>query len=246
MTAAIPTYQTLTTVEALRKLVNEHFSKQISEGKEYDPRDIKRFNEVDEHALMFVQHGQYGKKFDEKDALDTFHEAMKWRKQHNTYDISPDRFPASFFERGAIFYKNHDVNNCPILHFVIRKFNKGQDDHEAVKRFITYHFEEHIRAHPGQRIVILFDMTDTGLRHLDYDLVKFVINSLMYYYPGLLSYMLLYKLPFILQAAWKIIKGWLPVETQNTVIFVDEKTIPKYVPLDQLSKAMGGTASDDS
>jgi len=53
-----------------------------------------------------------------------------------------------------------------IVNFVIRTFNKGQEDNEAVKRFITYNFEEHIRAHPGQRIVILFDMTETGLRHL--------------------------------------------------------------------------------
>ncbi len=53
-----------------------------------------------------------------------------------------------------------------IVHFLIRKFNKGQEDNEAVKSFITYNFEEHIRVHPGQRIIILFDMTETGLRHL--------------------------------------------------------------------------------
>jgi hypothetical protein len=49
----------------------------------------------------------------------------------------------------------------------------------------------------------------------------------------------------IFLAAWKIIKSWLPTETQNTVIFVDEKTIPQYIPLDQLFKAMGGTATDE-
>ncbi len=49
----------------------------------------------------------------------------------------------------------------------------------------------------------------------------------------------------IFLAAWRIIKSWLPTETQNTVIFVDEKTISKYIPTDQLSKAMGGTASDE-
>ena len=52
------------------------------------------------------------------------------------------------------------------MHFVIRTFNKSQEDSDAVKRFITYHFEEQLRNYPGQRIVILFDMTQTGLRHL--------------------------------------------------------------------------------
>ncbi len=53
-----------------------------------------------------------------------------------------------------------------LVHFLIRKFTKGEEDNEAVKRYITYNFEEHIRAYPGQRITILFDMTETGLRHL--------------------------------------------------------------------------------
>jgi hypothetical protein len=58
---------------------------QINEGEEYDPRDIKRFNEVDEYAQMFIQHAQYGKIFDTKKALQHFHEAMIWRKQNNVY-----------------------------------------------------------------------------------------------------------------------------------------------------------------
>ena len=50
-------------------------------------------------------------------------------------------------------------------------------------------------------------------------------------------------LDFLL-AAWRLIKSWLPVETQNSVKFVDEKTITQYIASDQLSKAMGGTASE--
>ena len=29
-------------------------------------------------------------------------------------DISPEKFPAEYFERHAMFYQNHDLNNCPI------------------------------------------------------------------------------------------------------------------------------------
>lgn len=74
---------------------NHHFLKdamlifftleEISEGLLFDPRDIKRFNEVDGYAMMFVQHGQYGKAFDEKKALKQFQDAMTWRKQNNVY-----------------------------------------------------------------------------------------------------------------------------------------------------------------
>jgi hypothetical protein len=83
---------------------------------------------------MFVQHGQYGKTFDEKKALRIFHDAMVWRKENNVYgkftkdrslfsnqiilDTSPERFPQEYLERHAIFFKNHDVNNAPIRKFV--------------------------------------------------------------------------------------------------------------------------------
>ncbi len=53
-----------------------------------------------------------------------------------------------------------------VVHFVIRAFNKGHEDNEAIKRFITYNFEKHIREYPGQKIVILFDMSETGISHL--------------------------------------------------------------------------------
>ena len=49
---------------------------------------------------------------------------------------------------------------------MVRTFSKGEEDNEAVKRFITYNLERHVRRHPGQRIVIFFDMSDTGLKHL--------------------------------------------------------------------------------
>ena len=58
---------------------------EISEGLLYDPRDIQRFNENDDYAMMFVQHGQYGTTFDEKRALKIFNDAMVWRKQNNIY-----------------------------------------------------------------------------------------------------------------------------------------------------------------
>lgn len=49
---------------------------------------------------------------------------------------------------------------------IIRNYHKGLDNSDDVKRFETYLFEEQIRIQPGQRIVIFFDMSSTGLGHL--------------------------------------------------------------------------------
>ena len=41
-------------------------------------------------------------------------------------------------------------------------------------------------------------------------------------------------------AAWKLIKTWLPTETQNSVIFPDEKTLTNYIARDQIAEEIGG------
>ncbi|CAF0818250.1 unnamed protein product [Rotaria sordida] len=48
-------------------------------------------------------------------------------------------------------------------------------------------------------LIIEYYIIETGLKHLDYDLIRFAINCLTYYYPGLLFHMLVCKLPCILQ-----------------------------------------------
>ena len=53
-----------------------------------------------------------------------------------------------------------------LVHLIIRNYNKGLDNSDDVKRFETFLFVEQIRRQPGQRMVIFFDMSDTGLRHL--------------------------------------------------------------------------------
>ena len=91
------------------------------------------------------------------------------------------------------------------MHFVIRAFVKGEDESDVIKRFITYVFENHLREHPGEKIVMVFDMSEAGLRHLvrctmhrsslidgfismqDYDLTKFIISLAQNYYPGILG-----------------------------------------------------------
>lgn len=111
---------------------------EINEGQLYDSRDIQRFNEIDEYALMFVQHGQLGTTFDETRALRVFNASMIWRRANRVYgkvelkiellfclnavnifcciliDISTEEFPVNYFDRNGIYFKNHDINNHPI------------------------------------------------------------------------------------------------------------------------------------
>ncbi|CAF1356639.1 unnamed protein product [Rotaria sp. Silwood1] len=68
------------------------------------------------------------------------------------------------------------------IHFVVRVLNKGDEDNETIKCFITHNLEKHVREYPGQKIAILINMSEAGIRHLDYDLVKFIIASKQNFY----------------------------------------------------------------
>jgi hypothetical protein len=53
--------------------------------------------------------------------------------------------------------------------------------------------------------------------------------------------MIIFQMPFIFNAAWKIIKNWLPPESVKLIKFVDKKSIKEYVQESQLFVHMGGT-----
>ena len=53
--------------------------------------------------------------------------------------------------------------------------------------------------------------------------------------------MIIFQMQFIFNAAWKIIKNWLPPESVKLIKFVDKKSIREYVQESQLFVHMGGT-----
>ena len=52
------------------------------------------------------------------------------------------------------------------MHFDVRTFVRGQEDNDAIRRFVIYNFEEQLRLYPGQRMILLCDMAGAGLRNV--------------------------------------------------------------------------------
>lgn len=75
----------------------------------------------------------------------------------------------------------------------------------------------------------------------DFDLVKFLLHCLKFYYPETLAYLLVYEIPFILNAAWKLIKSWLDPAAQKMIIFVGKGSIGQHISASNLPRHMGGT-----
>jgi len=67
-----------------------------------------------------------------------------------------------------------------------------------------------------------------------------MIDILKDYYPYVLNYILVMDMPWVLNAAWKIIKAWLPAGAVKKIKFVNKNTIDEFVPYDQKFVHWGG------
>ena len=56
---------------------------------------------------------------------------------------------------------------------------------------------------------------------------------------------MIYEMPWVLNAVWKLIKQLLTDEQQKFVIFAKKNDVDKYIPRDQLLVHMGGTVSNN-
>ncbi|KAL5116816.1 phosphatidylinositol transfer protein csr1 [Pleosporales sp. CAS-2024a] len=88
---------------------------------------------------------------------------------------------------------------------------------------------------------IVFDMTDFSMANMDYTPVKFMIKCFEANYPESLGTVLVYKAPWVFNAVWSIVRGWLDPVVAGKVHFaknIDE--LQKFVPRNQIPSELGG------
>lgn len=92
----------------------------------------------------------------------------------------------------------------------------------------------------GNQISIFFDMADTGLSNLDMDFTKYLIGLFKSHYPNFLNYIIIFEMPWVLNAAFKIIKSWLPAKAIPKIKFVNKSTLKEFVDPNDALKCWGG------
>lgn len=217
----------------------ERFKENIDKGV-YHPKDLERLKKDNDWIKAFYRHSM-----EEVDtAICLVDEVFTWRKNNDINSLlTPGKLPVNeeLFKKGLIFVKNEDINCIPMLHFIIKNHRKDACSQTELFRFISYFFERSYKFNAEDPIVLVFDMSDAGYANLDMDMIKFVVTCLKTYYPSLIDYMIIYQMPFIFNAAWKVIRNWLPAEAVKLIKFCDKKNIKEYIQESQLFVHMGGT-----
>lgn len=225
-------------VSSVKQIFLDKYRENIEKGL-YDDRDLEKIRTDDFLLELYCKHIPKAKP-DEVASL--INDSLKWRLEYQMNDMSDESFEEKIWEQGAIFYHNTDKDGHKVLIIRVKLHRKGDSQYlHTVKRFFAWHIEKVFREKPGEPVVMLFDMYGAGLGNLDMDFIKFCINCFKYNYPCILALMLVYEMPWIFNAAWKIIKTWLSPEAVQKIKFVDKLTIQEFISRDQLMEQMGGT-----
>ncbi|XP_032242168.2 motile sperm domain-containing protein 2 [Nematostella vectensis] len=203
----------------------------------FDERDLIRVRQDDLWLRCFIR----ARSQDVDKALEALVFCLEWRKTFGLNDITEDNLNRKLFESGFLFPHNIDKDGNTIVLFVGRNHKKDPQQHHEMKRFLVFLLEKHRKMYPSRKINLLFDMQETGLANMDMEFVKFIITCFTNYYPNTLSWLLVIELPWILTAAWKIVKTWLSPNAVRIIKFVSKDALHEYIDREQLLTSLGGT-----
>ncbi|XP_074603450.1 motile sperm domain-containing protein 2-like [Brevipalpus obovatus] len=173
--------------------------------------------------------------------------ALEWRKRLGFPDFTLTSFPKEFYEVGGIYLYKEDIHGNVVLHIRIRLFQKVEGMLDLLKKFSIYlmYQADELAAAKGPEYgwVLLFDCTEAGIANADIDMANFVISTLRNYFPSGQKYVLVHKLPWLLNAVKSLIFAMLPSYVKRKIKFCDEKGLKDHIPVENLPDYLGGPAT---
>ncbi|XP_051564371.1 motile sperm domain-containing protein 2-like [Myxocyprinus asiaticus] len=202
----------------------------------YDPRDVEKLFRDDALAEAYLTWRQ----FVVEDTLKMIDESLQWRKEFNVNDVTESSIPRWMFESGAVYLHGYDKEGNKLFWFKVKLHIKDTKTVLDKKRYVAFWLERYAKREPGMPLTVVFDMSESGLGNIDMDFVKYIISCFKVYYPKFLSKMIMYDMPWIMNAAWKIVKTWLGPEAISKLKFVSKSDIQMYIDPEHLPPHMGG------
>lgn len=223
-----------------KALVEDLRKRLLSRGPElhqFNQKDIDNVQKNDLYVWLFLKH----KDKDVEKALEMMVDCLKWREEFGINALMERNIDRRLFEIGFLYPHNKDKNGNPLLLFHTKLYKKELYDLNEVKKLFAFGLEKMACNNRGKKVTLIFDMQDAGFSNMDMDLVKFVITCFQTYFASMLEYLIVFETPWMLTAAWKIVKTWLSTEGISKIKFTNKTEIFQYVAPDQLLTSMGGT-----
>ncbi|XP_016041223.1 motile sperm domain-containing protein 2 isoform X2 [Erinaceus europaeus] len=203
----------------------------------YDPRDIERLQQDDNWVESYLcwRHNVVD------ETLKMIDESFQWRKELAVNDLSESSIPQWLLEIGGIYLHGYDKEGNKLFWIRVKYHVK---DHKTImdkKKLIAFWLERYAKRENGKPVTVMFDLSETGINSIDMDFVRFIINCFKVYYPKYISKFVIFDMPWIMNAAFRIVKSWLGPEAVGLLKFTSKSEVQDYVSVEYLPPHMGGT-----
>ncbi|KAG8000618.1 Motile sperm domain-containing protein 2, partial [Nibea albiflora] len=222
-------------IEETRQRFKNEFLQDSTE--KYDSRDVERLQTDD----ALVEGYLTWRLFAIDDALKMIDESFQWRKEFGLNDLTESSIPKWMFETGAVYLHGYDKEGNKLFWFKVKLHVKDAKTIMDKKKYVAFWLERYAKKEPGMPLTVVFDMAESGLSNIDMEFVKYIINCFKVYYPKFLSKMIIVDMPWIMNAAWKIVKSWLGPEAISKLKFASRSEIQTFIGPEYLPPHMGGT-----
>ncbi|XP_053672555.1 motile sperm domain-containing protein 2-like [Anopheles nili] len=225
-------------VDELRQLFREKLEKDAAKVPVggFHQHDLKWVFEGDVWLTKFLENNDVNM----KDSLKQLWETMEWRKQSGINDIREDNIRMEYINDALMYPRGRDLDGKTVFIFKSKLYVRGTRNLDDLKKCFLYWIERIIREANDDLVTIVFDLTDTGLSNVDMDYTKYIINTFKNYYPCSLNYILIYDLPWILNATFQLIKRLLPAKAVDRLKNISSKNIREYIDEDNMPRSWGG------
>ncbi|XP_069493167.1 motile sperm domain-containing protein 2 isoform X2 [Ambystoma mexicanum] len=203
----------------------------------YDSRDIERLQKDDSWVESFLLWRHYVV----DDALKMIEDSFQWRKEFAVNDLKESVLPKWCFETGAVYLHGYDKEGNKLFWLRVKLHLRDAKTQMEKKKCVAFWLERYAKREPGKSITVVFDLAESGLGNIDMDFVRFIINCFKVYYPKYLSKMVIFEMPWIMNAAFKVVKGWLGPEAISLLKFTNKNEVQEYISTEYLPPHMGGT-----
>jgi len=229
-----PTQEEIQTLRSsIRQLDNEEAC--------IESADYNRFMNQDDYVARFFLHCTDIPGDHIKNTEEMIIRSFKFRKEKGVRSITSSDLNEDLKAKGSLYLRNRDADGKQLLIFDVKKHIKGSAVMDDMQRMFLYFLERVDREDADGMVTIVFDCAGCGLKNMDMEFIRYMIDVLKDYYPYCLNYILVLDMPWVLNAAWKIIKAWLPAGAVRKIKFVNKNTVDEYVHPEQKLLAWGGS-----
>ena len=168
-------------------------------------------------------------------ALEGLLKTINWRIENKVDEIKEEDLYPYYYSKVTFFEPVLDKAGRPITCNIACRHNGKDRDMASLFKNVAYFLDKGVRTSSTEQITIIFVLSGLGLKNLDLEATKVLVDVLQSHYPESLGCALLVNAPFIFSAFWEIVRFWIDPVTVNKIKFVKSGDLHQYVDITALS-----------